>query len=192
MPHRDYVARSKPKRKPKKAKRNFPLFPVVIVAGLLIAFGYGLSVIKGAGDDQPTALEKSLSQPEKTHKPSTTDNKPLPVLEKDEYGFPTDLEKSYATDRLPSGEKIEKREVNPEKQYIMQCGSFRSEQQAKEMEATIAFQGLEAQVRSTRGSKGLWYRVYLGPYQQKRHADVDRHKIEAAGIYSCRIWNWNL
>lgn len=190
MPPKDYVTRSTPRKKRKAAKQRQPIIPVMVLTCIIAFFVWILYSINGASNNQTTALEKALDQssPSQSKK---SDNRPLPVLEKDEYGFPTDLEKSYSTDRLPSGEKIEQQAAS-EKQYIMQCGSFKSEQQAKEMEAKIAFQGLEAQVRATRGSKGLWYRVYLGPYQKKRQADIDRRSIEQAGIYSCRIWNWNL
>ncbi len=188
MPPRDYVARSKPRARKKPPKKPFPWLLTIITCVVFAGFFWLLSIIQGAAPDKPTALENAVNTPKKVKK----SDKPLPVLEKDTYGFPTDLEKAYQQDRLPTGEKIEKRGINTDRKYIMQCGSFRSEQQAKEMEAIIAFQGLDAHIKATKGSKGLWHRVYLGPYQQKRHADVDKHKIESAGIFSCRIWNWNL
>ena len=52
--------------------------------------------------------------------------------------------------------------------------------------------GLESQVRSSEGKNGLWYRVILGPYETKRAAERDRHKLQRAKIYGCAIWNWNL
>ncbi len=70
----------------------------------------------------------------------------------------------------------------------MQCGSFRKRDQAEQLEARIAFTGLQAEVRETEGKNGLWYRVVLGPYQGKRSADRDRHLLQDNKIEGCRIW----
>ena len=50
----------------------------------------------------------------------------------------------------------------------------------------IAFQGLSSEVRKT----GNWYRVILGPYERKRPAEKDRHKLQRAKIHGCQIWLW--
>ena len=73
----------------------------------------------------------------------------------------------------------------------MQCGSFRKQSQAEELKATIAFQGLESQVLESEGSKGIWFRVVLGPYESKRDAERDRHALRSARINRCQIWNWD-
>jgi cell division protein FtsN len=79
-----------------------------------------------------------------------------------------------------------------DKRYLMQCGSFRAASQAQKMKATIAFQGLEAQVRPSDGKSGRWHRVILGPYDSKRLAEKHRHSLQKANINTCKIWNWNL
>ena len=89
--------------------------------------------------------------------------------------------------------KIEQKEQDaPTVRRLIQCGSFRKNEQAQELKANIAFQGLEAQVRSSKGSSGVWYRVILGPYDSKRLAEKHRHTLQRAKINGCKIWNWNL
>ncbi|MCT7654773.1 SPOR domain-containing protein [Oceanimonas sp. NS1] len=59
----------------------------------------------------------------------------------------------------------------------MQCGSFRSSAQAEQLKARIAFQGLASEVKRSEGSNGIWYRVVMGPYDSKRKADQEKHKM---------------
>ncbi|WP_367680236.1 SPOR domain-containing protein [Candidatus Fukatsuia anoeciicola] len=44
--------------------------------------------------------------------------------------------------------------------WVLQCGSFRIIDQAKLIQAKLAFDGIESQLTSSNG----WYRVLLGPY----------------------------
>src|SRR5690606_2303498 len=84
---------------------------------------------------------------------------------------------------------VPEREVGPPK--LMQCGSFRNINDAEEMRATIAMIGLEAQIRTTEGSNGVWHRVILGPYEGRLAAATDRHKLQRGNVRRCQIWNWN-
>jgi len=185
MAPKDYVARSKaPKQKAAAAKAPLPWVRIIGTLALIIGFAIFLWGIKNQAQQQ--------AKPSDTRASNKVSEQALPVLEKDDYGYSMDLEKEYRDDRLPSGETLTVREHDASIKLIMQCGSFRSLKQAQEMEARIAFQGLDAQVRVTEGKNGKWYRVYLGPYTQKRLADVDKAKIKKAGVYTCEVWNWNI
>jgi len=76
--------------------------------------------------------------------------------------------------------------VEETRPYQMQCASFRAKADAESLKAKIAFQGLNSEVRKT----GNWYRVILGPYERKRPAEKDRHKLQRAKINGCQIWFW--
>lgn len=186
MAPKDYVSRGKTKKAaPPAPKPNLPWVRIVVTFALLAGFAAFLWNIKDSAKTTDTHPSSTVN------KPSEADT--LPVLEADEYGYSVDLEKEYRVDRLPSGEKLTVRQHDKSIKLIMQCGSFKSLKQAQQMEARIAFQGLDAQVRATTSKNGTkWYRVYLGPYEQKRKADVHKAKIKKAGIYSCEIWNWNI
>lgn len=77
--------------------------------------------------------------------------------------------------------------IKSTKRYQMQCGSFKHQKDAEKLKAQIAFQGLKSQVRHT----GNWFRVVLGPYERRRLAEKDNHKLKRSSINGCQIWGWN-
>lgn len=68
--------------------------------------------------------------------------------------------------------------------YVMQCGAFRKSEDAESLKAEMAFIGFQANVEEKDG----WYRVRLGPYNTKRAAESDRHKLQDNNYQDCRIW----
>ena len=72
----------------------------------------------------------------------------------------------------------------------MQCGAYKTKGQANAQKALIAFQGLTSEIKISQGKTSNWYRVVLGPYQQKRHAERDRNLLRRAKIEPCEIWFW--
>ncbi|MBL6735391.1 MAG: SPOR domain-containing protein [Shewanellaceae bacterium] len=76
------------------------------------------------------------------------------------------------------------------KQYRLQCASFRNARDAEKMQANLAFQGLEANVEAVEGKKGLWHRVVLGPFTNKRSAERTRHQAQRIHIETCKIQSW--
>ena len=180
MAPKDYVARGRNKKAPPPPpKASLPWLRIVVTVALVAGFGYFLWNIKGAAPEQ-TPATKITSQTTKS-----TDVETLPDIPEEEWEFIKTLPE-YTVE-------IEQKEQDqPTVLRLMQCGSFRQEHQANELKARIAFQGLEAQVRSSTGTSGLWYRVILGPYENKRTAEKDRHSLQRAKINGCKIWNWNL
>lgn len=69
----------------------------------------------------------------------------------------------------------------PENQtyYLLQAGSFRQEEDADRRRAELLLLGLEPRVERAEGGNGLWYRVYLGPYESR--AAVNRARGLTAG-----------
>jgi cell division protein FtsN len=199
MAQRDYVARSQKKRQaPKKRKpttQSLAWLKVVLAILVVSGFVAVLWYLKDAGDNtlknkQDSTSSKSLRDDKSitnTVPASSVEDEidPLPVLEEEQWEFIEGLP-AYSVevevDELP----------NSERRYLMQCGAFRKQSQAQELKATIAFQGLESQVLESKGSKGIWYRVVLGPYESKRDAERDRHSLRSARINRCQIWNWDL
>ncbi len=178
MVPKDYVSRKHKKTEPPApVKASLPWARIVITLSLLAAFAYGLWVLKSqpevATPEAPVATAPGKQED------------PLPDMPEEDYQFIKELE-DYEVE-------VDVTEApDSDKQYLMQCGSFRDKEQAQSMKAKIAFQGLESMVRSSEGKKGVWYRVILGPYDSKRDAERDRHRIRKANIMTCQIWNWNL
>ena len=68
--------------------------------------------------------------------------------------------------------------------YMLQVASYRSQSQAKAMQARLLLLGLTPVVKSTPSG---WYRVDLGPFNSKRLADVAKHKVQKASISGSMI-----
>lgn len=172
MSQKDYVSRGRSQKPAPPVERpQLPWLRIVITLGLVAAFAFGLYSIKDRAEQAPV-----------TPAPQATINEdPLPEMPEEEWEFIKSLPEYQV--------EIEEREQQvSDKRYIMQCGSFRSESQAMEMEAKIGFQGLAAQVRPSDGSNGRWYRVILGPYTSKRDAEKHRHLLRRNNITTCKIW----
>ncbi len=192
MAQRDYVARSQKKKQPQKNKKHAPQsvawIKVVLAILVVSVFVAGLWYLKDAGgNDVSGPLQNDEVFAEREGVPATLnedEKDPLPVLGEEDWEFIEGLP-SYSVevevDELP----------NSDRRYLMQCGSFRKQSQAEELKATIAFQGLESQVLESKGSKGIWFRVVLGPYETKRDAERDRHSLRSARVNRCQIWNWD-
>lgn len=178
MANRDYVKRGRggSSRKPAKKKsapRRKPWRSGLLAILSASVFGYGLYVL--SNDPEPPA---PVAEPVKTKpKPKPQAKLPPPPEEKWDY-----------VDTLPSRE-VEvkaKEQVVSEIPYIMQCGAYKTAQQAEARKLDIAFQGINSKIRKKEGSS--WYRVVLGPYKFKRDAERDKHKLQRAKIEPCAIW----
>jgi cell division protein FtsN len=173
------MARRKPAkrtvRKGQAGKRNQPKkgfpFMAVFTALLLMGFiGYFIFAV-----DKP-AETAAVSKKQTVKKEEQLPEKPQPKWE---------YENTLKTKEVEVDIPVE---TKPPRPYQMQCGSFRKQMDAETLKARIAFQGLNSEVRETNGGK--WYRVVLGPYERKRLAEKDRHKLQRAKINGCQIWYW--
>lgn len=183
MAPKDYVSRGRaPKKKPAPAVKAQPVQPpwmkISGILVLLIGFAYFLWTIK----DSAAPNETPILQLE----PNTASKQQSDLPEKPQ-------EKWEFMDLLTDPERttVEVEEVVEEqsdKSYVLQCGSFRIREQAEQMRAQIAFQGLESEVKQSNGSNGIWYRVVMGPYDSRRAAEKDRHTLQRAKFNTCRIW----
>ncbi|SET79226.1 SPOR domain-containing protein [Thalassotalea agarivorans] len=194
MAHQDYVSRSrKPNKKnnpyqrkqtKKKASPAMPLKAKIATVAMLViipAFVYGLMQLAKI---EPT---KTVSKPEE--KPvetvatvETKNGVELPEPPKEEWSYVDDLKNK----EVEAGEY----EVPEKGPYKMQCGSFKRQSDAERLRAQIAFVGLEAMVSESNGSNGKWFKVYLGPYERKRLAEKDKHKLKSNNVNHCQIWLW--
>ncbi|MFI3245682.1 MAG: SPOR domain-containing protein [Ferrimonas sp.] len=188
---RDYVrkpnakrARTPSKGASKPSASSFSWATATVLVALVCFDGYGLLSIKGASDEQ--ALSSTTEQ---AVQPTT--EVPPPKAPKAERPLPQMPPKTTWTYEETLPNRVIEVEVAEQQQggpYHMQCGSFRQQEQAESMRATIAFVGLEAQVQRSDGSNGVWYRVVLGPYDSRRQGQMDAHRLQQININTCRIW----
>lgn len=201
---KDYVSRTTPKSKAggKKSaakrstggqkgrnnsasKRAPHAFKSMLAALVLALMCYGLYLLLNTTPDQRVLIDELKEQ----EKPAVNDaieqpaGTQLPVLEDEEWSFIEDL---------PNYEvEVDAEALVDDQRYILQCGSFRRIEQAEQMRATIAFAGLEAQVRLSEGRNGSWYRVVLGPFDGKREAERNRHLLSDVNLHQCALWQYS-
>ena len=161
-------------RKRQVSKRNQPKkgFPFLATFAALLLMGF-LGYFIFAVDKPETPV---VSKKQSLKKEEQLPEKPQPKWE---------YENVLKTKEVEVDIPVEKKPTRP---YQMQCGSFRKQGDAESLKARIAFQGLNSEVRKT--NNGSWYRVILGPYERKRLAEKDRHKLQRARINGCQIWYW--
>lgn len=187
----DYIKRAKPRPKnprgaakkasPKnKASASASINPIAVLATvvtlcLVAGFVYFLNQVSGRGDEStPVEMQSPQTEAEETV---------LPPPPEKRWDYPDDLAD-------PDEVTVKEFEVEQKGPYQMQCGSFRTQAQADSLRAKIAFVGIESDVRRVEGTNGVWYKVVLGPYERKRLAESDRHKLKNNGMNHCRIWLW--
>ena len=161
------ITRKRPVRKKNQPKKGIPFLAVFAILLLTAFLGYFMF-----------AVEK----PEKqviVHKEAPKKEEELPEKPQPQWEYENLLKTNQVEVDIPVVTK-------PTRPYQMQCGSFRKKNDAESLKVRIAFQGLISEVRKT----GSWYRVILGPYERKRPAEKDRHKLQRAKINGCQIWLW--
>ena len=184
MAPQDYVDRQQNKNKSpyKKGTKKQPKgitpklkFIILIAFTCIAGFSYFLWKID-RNELMPQEEHVAVEMKEETSKAQ------LPLPPKEKWAYRKELE----------GKKIEVGQYDVKKAgpYKMQCGSFKTEKQAEVLKANIAFTGLSAQVSKSVGSKATYYKVFLGPYEKKRDAERDKHKLKKNKINYCQIWLW--
>ncbi|WP_340621436.1 cell division protein FtsN [Xenorhabdus siamensis] len=68
-----------------------------------------------------------------------------------------------------------------ESRLMLQCGSFRTIEQAESVRASLALVGIESKITT----KDSWNRVVVGPYKSKDSAEKMRIRIANTGISNC-------
>lgn len=144
---------------------------------LVVTLSYGLYALSIS--PSPALLEP---QTETTpNKPKKEKNLPPKIVEK--WSYIEALENKEVHVKA----KEQKASSRP---YLMQCGAYKLASQANERKVMIAFQGLESSIKESKGKKGIWHRVVLGPYSFKREAERDRNLLRKNKIEPCEIWFW--
>ncbi len=80
------------------------------------------------------------------------------------------------------------KDAKMEHRYLLQAGSFRDPGDAERMRAKLILQGLPG-VRTDRseGSNGVWYRVRVGPFDNKTDMNKARNKLGQLSILPMQI-----
>ena len=129
-------------------------FGTGLIVGVVIGV-VGYSQLLNSGKPQPAG------------EPKVAAVEPAPAKQKPQYNFFTVLpnqELDLASDVEPNTASSQTSDAS---QYILQAGSFKNESDADRRRGELALLGLEATVERTTGSNGVWYRVYMGPFESR-------------------------
>lgn len=178
--------RRKPVRKPKNKSVKSLSLPwglllvillSVAVIGLLIngaqtgdaRFGAGLKQLIEKFQDSPGTDQEITDLIE--NKSSEKDFEFYELLPDIEKVMPEDLPEATPAPRVDNLD------------YFLQAASFREFADAEKLRARLALRGFKSvtQAREVAG-KGTYYRVRLGPYEDKRKAKTARNKLQKAGV----------
>lgn len=185
----DYAKKGRPKAPAKKtangkakaeqagAPRPRLWFMLAIVLIAVGGFSYFLFYIDGKAEQNPVA---TTAKPTKKTEPPTDQ---LPQVPEKKWQYIDQLRDKEVIVDVPE-QQVSTR------QFRLQCASYKSLNQADGLKAKIAFQGYETQIKQVRGSKGDWYQVYLGPFDNRRAAEAVRHRMQRARINGCQIYYW--
>jgi len=176
-------AKPKNKKKAKASKRNIPwgLMLVVVVTGALL---YKLYIGAQTGDGSiGSGLNALLKKQETTTDEDTQAIQDLVAKstekEFDFYEVLPDIEKVMPDD-LPDSEPDQSR---PERDYYVQAASFRKHADAEKLRARLALKGFKSSTHTrTSEERGTFYRVRLGPFENKRQAKSVKNKLQAIGV----------
>ena len=72
-------------------------------------------------------------------------------------------------------------EKKDDRRWMVQCGSFKSVDQAETVRAQLAFEGFDSRITSNNG----WNRVVMGPIKGKDNADNTIGRLKLAGHGNC-------
>lgn len=75
------------------------------------------------------------------------------------------------------------------KRYVMQCGAFRTPEQANTLRSRLSASGQSSQIKQVSSASGVWHRVILGPYASRSSAEQALSRLRSAGaISTCTIY----
>lgn len=72
-------------------------------------------------------------------------------------------------------------EKKDERRWMVQCGSFKGNEQAETVRAQLAFEGFDSHITTNNG----WNRVVIGPIKGKDNADGTLNRLKLAGHTNC-------
>ncbi|MFT5571803.1 MAG: hypothetical protein ACI9FR_000723 [Cryomorphaceae bacterium] len=175
----------KPAKKANKARpvANLPwgLIIVILVCGIVLGMML-MGVQKGDSD-----FGAGLKQLFKSSEPAEDSDQAIAALIEDRGADKTftfyDMlkdDEQFMPDDLPEAAPTR---ANDNLHYYLQAASFREEVDADKLRARLALKGFKSTTQARRvPDSGLYFRVRLGPYADKRKAKTVKNKLQRLGV----------
>lgn len=153
------------------------------LAGLIC--GLGIATLAWIGGYLPRGDETPPGMPSGRDEPPIAEEE-LPARDR-RYDFFTVLPEIEVV--VPRQEIEQRAREAPEQppaddgsRYIIQVGSFRSDEDADALKARLAMLGLVARVQTVTVDQVTWHRVRLGPFDTAGEADNARRQLQDNGF----------
>ncbi|PSL14078.1 cell division protein FtsN [Marinobacterium halophilum] len=176
-----------PKRAAPPPRRRTPWGLLLATPLVLGGFGYLLYTLLQTPPAAPAASVTPGATSAKLAPAPTPTPKPKPVAapepKQSKFEFYEMLPKTEVVAPKVDVYKSTPKDAKMEHLYLLQAGSFRDPGDAERMRAKLILQGFPG-VRSDRseGSNGTWYRVRIGPFDNKTQMNLARNKLGKLNI----------
>ena len=141
------------------AAKGLRLYIAGVLTGVFLSFIGYLATLP-----DPTVSATATGTPEQ----------PEVVIPKPRFDFYTSLTEE-TVEEVQEGRAVEPASGCPQtptatelpEPYLLQAGSFRQRDDAERRRAELLLLGLEPVIEEISGSNGVWFRVYLGPFESR-------------------------
>lgn len=188
---RDYVKSSSREKKPGQLPGWVWMIGGLAI-GLFVAFLVYLNNTQNPGQKNALAkvLEKTLQDVREVKKQQVEAPPPAPKetpAEKlkpsfDFYYILPELEVAVPEQELASHSSKPESQVDGDIEYILQAASFKQLDQADQLKAKLALQGIESSIQSVKINNDTWHRVRIGPIRNISKLEATRKRLRENGI----------
>ena len=188
------MARRKKRRRARSKEPQYPPF-VWMLFGLAIGLSVAVAVyvkdrepttVSQSGPPRPASLQSTLDDNDEPSTQSVANQKPkdkrftfYDILPNFEVVTP-DEEPDVKADREP-------RAIEEPGVYVLQAGSFSTNQDADRRRAELALHGIESHIQRVKVNDRNYHRVYIGPTDDLDELNLLRSRLRAAKIDVLRI-----
>jgi cell division protein FtsN len=158
---------------------------------LVLGLGIGIATAYLAQLVTERDLHRTVASWFKREKSAPTQAQKEPAKPKSKFDFYTILPETETV--LPEREprqapRVAKTTPEESVNYVLQAGSFPTYEDADQLKAKLALQGLTAHIQKvTIEGKGEFHRVRLGPYEKLEELDAANQQLSKLGLKTMRL-----
>ena len=162
---------------PPSTNRTKPILSLII---LISAFAYGLYYLQSI---PPTESIPNTPRQNTAKEEIKKQNKALEKKPDTRFKFYDLLPESNVETLEVDAYRFKEKNKQTDYTYLVQTGSFRNKKDAERQKATIAFQGIKANIKVVTSSNGKeWHRVMTGPFSNRSKMNSVLDKLVSINI----------
>jgi len=180
-----------PRRPPPPPPKRPPWGLILVTLAVLGGLVYLLFFLLNTPPDRaaPTAVpEAGPVQPAPAQPVAKPKPEPTPEPRENRFEFYEKLPKAEIVAPKVDVYKSTPKDAVMEHRYMLQAGSFRDPADAERMRARLILEGMKG-VRTDRseGSNGIWYRVRIGPFDNRTAMNQASNRLGKLGIIPMEV-----